>query len=191
MKKITLIVGTRPNFMKAYPVYEALKNDFNLTLIHTGQHFSPEMSDIFFKQLGFPKPDIHFELKNRTKSGDFDTKLYINNTDYIKNLDKVIKDLLNYDATKLGQLGEIKNLLKQEFIKHKPDLVIVFGDCTNTLASALSAKELDIPIAHIESGLRSGDLSMPEEVNRMLTDHISTYYFVTEQSGVDNLEKKV
>ena len=68
---------------------------------------------------------------------------------------------------------------------------MVFGDCTNTLASALSAKELDIPIAHIESGLRSGDLSMPEEVNRILTDYITNYYFVTEQSGVDNLEKKV
>ena len=190
MNKIAIVIGTRPNFMKSFPVYEALKNDFNVTLIHTGQHYSPEMSDVFFKQLGFPKPDLHFELTSRTKAGDFDEKLYQNNTDYIKNLDNVVRDLLNYDSKKLGQLGEIKELLKKEFSKNKPDLVMVFGDCTNTLASALTAKELDIPIAHIESGLRSGDLSMPEEVNRILTDHITKYYFVTERSGVDNLKSE-
>ena len=72
MKTVNLVFGTRPNFMKAYPVYAALARSFDLRLIHTGQHFSPEMSDVFFTQLGFPKPDAHFELVSRTKAGDFD-----------------------------------------------------------------------------------------------------------------------
>lgn len=190
MQNIVFIVGTRPNFIKAFPVYEAFKNDFELTLIHTGQHFSTEMSNIFFIQLGFPKPDIHLELKSKTKAGDFDKQLYINNREYLINKDRVIEKLLVTDSTKLGQIGEIRELLKKEFIKNKPDLVIVFGDVTSTLASSLSAKSLGIKIAHVESGLRSNDLSMPEEVNRILTDHITDYYFVTEQSGVDNLKKE-
>ena len=187
MKNITLIVGARPNFMKAYPVYESLKNDFNLTLIHTGQHFDEKMSKVFFEQLKFPKPDIHLSLEKKTKAGDFDDKLYVNNDDYLKNKDKVVEELLSYDGD-LGQLGEIRDKLKIEFEKIKPDLLIVFGDVTSTLAASLSAKSLNIDIAHVESGLRSGDMKMPEEVNRILTDNITKYYFVTEQSGVDNLK---
>ena len=76
MKKVCLIIGARPNFMKAFPVYEALKDDFDITLIHTGQHFDAKMSDVFFNQLKFPKPDIHLSLDKKTKSGDFDDKLY-------------------------------------------------------------------------------------------------------------------
>ena len=188
MKTISLVVGTRPNFMKAYPVYVALNTNFAVTLIHTGQHFSPEMSDVFFTQLEFPKPDVHFELTSRTKAGDFDEWLYINNAEYITDRGKVIADLLHADSRMLGQLGEIKERLKKEFTQHTPDLVVVFGDCTNTLASALAAKELGIKIAHVESGLRCSDLSMPEEINRILTDYVSDYYFVTEQSGVLNLQ---
>lgn len=186
MKHIALIIGARPNFMKAFPVYEALKNDFNLTLIHTGQHFDEKMSKVFFEQLKFPYPDIHLTLDKRTKAGDFDDKLYVNNSEYLKNKDLVIKDLIEYQG-ELGQMGEIRDKLKNEFEHLKPDLLIVFGDVTSTLAASLSAKSLKIDIAHVESGLRSGDMKMPEEVNRILTDHISTYYFVTEQSGVNNL----
>lgn len=188
MKKITLIIGARPNFIKAFPVYEALKNDFNITLIHTGQHFDEKMSKVFFEQLKFPRPDIHLTLDKKTKAGDFDDKLYVNNVEYLKNKDKVIQDLINYDGD-LGQLGEIRDKLKVEFEKLKPDLVIVFGDVTSTLAAGLASKILNIDIAHVESGLRSGDLQMPEEVNRVLTDHITKYFFVTEQSGVDNLKE--
>ncbi len=188
MKKISLIIGARPNFMKAFPVYEALKNDFELTLIHTGQHFDAKMSDVFFNQLKFPRPDIHLSLEKKTKSGDLDDKLYVNNGEYLKNKDTVINELMNYNGD-LGQLGEIRDKLKIEFEKLKPDLVIVFGDVTSTLATGLSAKTLNIDLAHVESGLRSGDMLMPEEVNRVLTDHISKYYFVTEQSGVDNLKE--
>ena len=188
MKKVVLIIGARPNFMKAFPVYEALKEDFDLTLIHTGQHFDAKMSDVFFNQLKFPRPDIHLTLEKKTKSGDFDDKLYIDNEEYLKNKDKVIEELMNYNED-LGQLGEIRDKLKFEFEKIKPDLVVVFGDVTSTLAAGLSAKTLNIDLAHVESGLRSGDMLMPEEVNRVLTDHITKYYFITEQSGVDNLEK--
>lgn len=184
--KIVLIIGARPNFMKAFPVYEALKHDFELTLIHTGQHFDEKMSKVFFEQLKFPHPDIHLTLDKRTKAGDFDNKLYIQNVEYLKNKNKVIKDLIEYQG-ELGQMGEIRDKLKLEFEKINPFLVIVFGDVTSTLAAGLASKMLNIDIAHVESGLRSGDIRMPEEVNRILTDHITKYYFVTEQSGVDNL----
>ncbi len=186
MKKIVLIIGARPNFMKAFPVYEALKKDFELTLIHTGQHFDEKMSKVFFEQLKFPYPDIHLTLDKRTKTGDFDDKLYINNEEYLKDKDQVIEDLTAYKG-ELGQMGEIRDKLKKEFEKIKPDLVMVFGDVTSTLAAGLASKMLNIDIAHVESGLRSGDIRMPEEVNRILTDHITKFYFVTEQSGVDNL----
>ena len=188
MKKITLIIGARPNFMKAFPVYEALKEDFALTLIHTGQHFDTKMSDVFFNQLKFPRPDIHLTLEKKTKSGDFDDKMYVNNGEYLKDKDTVIQELMTYEGD-LGQLGEIRDKLKVEFEKCNPDLVIVFGDVTSTLAAGLAAKILKIDLAHVESGLRSGDMLMPEEVNRVLTDHITKYYFVTEQSGVDNLKE--
>ena len=188
MKKIVLIVGARPNFMKAFPVYEALKNDFELTLIHTGQHFDAKMSDVFFNQLGFPIPDIHLNLDSKSRAGDYDERLYINNTEYLSDKDKVITDLILIPSEKLGQLGEIRDKLEVEFQKISPELVIVFGDVTSTLSASLAAKKLNIEIAHIESGLRSYDLLMPEEVNRILTDHITNYYFVTEPSGGENLK---
>ena len=183
-----MIIGARPNFMKAFPVYEALKNDFDLTLIHTGQHFDAKMSDVFFNQLKFPKPHIHLTLEKKTKAGDCDDKLYVNNDDYLINKDKVIEDLMSFKGD-LGQLGEIRDKLKLEFDTINPDLVIVFGDVTSTLSAGLASKMLNIKLAHVESGLRSGDLKMPEEVNRILTDHITDYYFVTEQSGLDNLKE--
>jgi UDP-N-acetylglucosamine 2-epimerase (non-hydrolysing) len=188
MKKIVMIVGARPNFMKAFPVYLALKEDFEITLIHTGQHFDAKMSDVFFNQLSFPKPDIHFDLESKSRAGDIDEKLYTKNAEYLQNKKKVITELKNMNN--IGQLGEIRDKLTIEFEKIKPDLVIVFGDVTSTLAAALAALNLNIEVAHIESGLRSFDLEMPEEVNRILTDSISNYLFVTEQSGVDNLKKE-
>jgi len=188
MKKVYLIIGARPNFMKAFPVYEALKSQFDLTLVHTGQHFDAKMSDVFFNQLQFPRPDIHLSLESKTKSGVFDDKLYIHNDEYLTDKDAVIQELIHASGKTMGQLGEIRDKLRVEFEKGRPELVIVFGDVTSTLSAGLAAKELGIDIAHVESGLRSGDLLMPEEVNRILTDHITKYYFVTEQSGVDNLK---
>tara|TARA_B110000858_G_scaffold126305_1_gene143858 strand:+ start:661 stop:2889 length:2229 start_codon:yes stop_codon:yes gene_type:complete len=189
MKSVVIIIGARPNFMKAFPVYEALKDDFKLTLIHTGQHFDEKMSKVFFEQLKFPRPDIHLSLEKKTKAGDYDDRLYVNNKDFLANKDNAIKELINYTED-LGQLGEIRDKLLIEFDLLVPDLVIVFGDVTSTLAAGLAAKKLKIELAHVESGLRSWDMAMPEEVNRILTDHITKYYFVTEQSGVDNLKKE-
>ncbi len=188
MKKIYLIVGARPNFMKAFPIYNALKNDFEIKLIHTGQHFDEKMSNIFFNQLGFPKPDIHFELFEKSRAGYIEDQLYINNIEYLKNKKKVINDLSILND--IGQISEIRDNLYKIFYNDKPDLIIVFGDVTSTLSASLAAYKLQIPIAHIEAGLRSNDLSMPEEVNRILTDYISTYFFVTEPSGVNNLNKE-
>ena len=85
MTNITLIIGARPNFMKAFPVYEALKEDFKLTLIHTGQHFDAKMSDVFFNQLKFPRPDIHLSLERKIKAGEIDKKLYEDNSANMKN----------------------------------------------------------------------------------------------------------
>lgn len=190
MKKIIIIVGARPNFIKAYPVYQSLKNNYELTLIHTGQHFDEKMSKIFFEDMGFSKPDIQFNLSSKTKAGDFDDKLYINNSSLLENKNIVIDQLLNYDGSKLGQLGEIRDKLIYQFELLNPNLVMVFGDVTSTLAGALAAKKLNIKIAHIESGLRSFDLNMPEEINRILTDHLTDYYFITEESGLHNLKKE-
>ena len=138
MKRITLIIGARPNFMKAFPVYEALKRDFELTLIHTGQHFDEKMSDVFFNQLKFPRPDIHLTLEKKTKAGDFDEKLYVTNNETLQNKDALIQELMTHDGD-MGQLGEIRDKLKVEFEKLKPDLVMVFGDVSSTLAAGLSA----------------------------------------------------
>jgi len=189
MKKIVLIIGTRPNFIKAFPLYEIMKKKFELYLIHTGQHFDDKMSNIFFNQLQFSYPDIILSLDKKTKSGNFDDKLYVNNNEYLKNKDIVINELINYEGD-MGQLGEIRDKLKVEFIKLKPDLIIVFGDVTSTLAAGLAAKTLNIDLVHVESGLRSGDITMPEEVNRILTDYITKYYFVTEESGINNLKNE-
>ena len=184
MKSIVIVVGTRPNFIKSIQLYETLNKYFNITLIHTGQHYDDKMSNIFFNQLNIKKPDIKLKLN---KAGNLDNKLY-KSFNYNQNLDLVVKDLINY-KNDLGQLGEIRDKVIHHLKKINPDLVIVFGDVTSTLASALAAETLNIQIAHVESGLRSNDLGMPEEINRILVDHITEYYFITEQSGLDNLKK--
>ncbi|MEX0595017.1 MAG: UDP-N-acetylglucosamine 2-epimerase (non-hydrolyzing), partial [Candidatus Paceibacterota bacterium] len=187
---ITFIIGTRPNFMKAYPVYLALKDNFKVNIIHTGQHHDDKMSQSILQQLGFPIPDILFKLNSKTKSGILDEKLYINNREYLSDISKVIDDLCILDGSQLGQFGEIRDKILVELKKIRPRLVMVFGDVTSTLAGAIASYKENIKIAHVESGLRSFDLSMPEEVNRIVTDHITSYYFVTETSGIENLERE-
>lgn len=188
--KIALIVGTRPNLMKAFPVYNALKASHSLYIIHTGQHYDDKMSKAILDQLGFPEPNVRFNLTSKTRAGILDEKLYINNQVYLKDRDKIIKELTDLDGSLLGQLGEIRDKILIEIQKENPDLVIVFGDVTSTLAGAIAAHTLKKKIAHIESGLRSFDLGMPEEINRIITDYITSYYFVTEQSGIDNLHRE-
>jgi len=156
IKKILVVVGTRPNFIKVTRFKElAQKNDIDLKIVHTGQHFDDKMADVFFKQ---------FKLT----------------PDYFLNVPQNLGREELVHAIKL----EIENLLNKTFT---PDLVVVVGDVNSTLAGALAAKNCGIKLAHVESGLRSNDLTMPEEVNRIATDKISDYFFVTEQSGLDHL----
>ncbi len=157
--KILSVVGARPNFMKVAPIHgELTKHDqFTSQIVHTGQHYDEEMSDIFFEQLGLPRPDEYLGVG----SGDH-----------------------------ADQTAEIMKAFKTVVETEDPDLVVVVGDVNSTVACSLVATKRQIPVAHVEAGLRSGDRSMPEEVNRIVTDRIADLLFVTEQSGVDNLRSE-
>jgi UDP-N-acetylglucosamine 2-epimerase (non-hydrolysing) len=153
--KLSCVVGARPNFIKiAALIAEFRRRSFEVRLIHTGQHFSPEMSQAFFDDLELPAPDLNLEVGAGT--GTFQT-------------------------------AEVMKRLEPVFLENRPDLLVVVGDVNSTLAASLVAAKLGIPIAHVESGLRSFDRTMPEEINRVLTDAISDYLFVTEPDGVTNL----
>jgi UDP-N-acetylglucosamine 2-epimerase (non-hydrolysing) len=158
-KKILFVVGARPNFMKVAPVLEAVRNlpskKFETLLVHTGQHYDANMSDIFFSDLEMPKPD-HF--------------LGIGSGSHAEQTAKV--------------MIEMERMIAEE----KPDLVMVAGDVNSTLATALVAAKSNTPLGHIESGLRSFDREMPEEINRIVADEFSRFCFVTEPSGLKNLE---
>lgn len=156
MKKILTIIGARPQFIKASVVSKAIQETDGLVevLVHTGQHFDVNMSDIFFNQLGIPRPDYQLDI-NGGSHGDMTGRMLI----------------------------EIEKVL----LKERPDWVLVYGDTNSTLAGALAAAKLHIPVAHIEAGLRSFNMQMPEEVNRILTDQISSILFCPTQSAMDNL----
>jgi len=165
LKKIISIVGARPNFMKMAPVHKALqkyKSKIVHRIIHTGQHYDQKLSDVFFRELEIPKPHIYLGVGSKSHS---------------------------------EQTADIMVKLEKVLLKEKPDMVLVYGDVNSTVAAGLVCAKLfksqyeTIPLAHIESGLRSFDKTMPEEINRTLTDRLSKYLFVTEKSGVDNLLK--
>lgn len=159
MKKLLVVVGTRPNFIKVTQFKKESNNydNIDLRIVHTGQHFDSKMADIFFKQFEL-KPDYYLNIPSGSPN---------------------------------EQMAEIMLRLEKLIVSDfTPDLIIVIGDVNSTLAAALTANKLGIKIAHVESGLRSYDSTMPEETNRILTDAITDYYFVTEQSGVDNLLKE-
>ena len=156
--KILSIVGTRPNFMKIAPLAkEFKKRKMKHVLVHTGQHYDNEMSQLFFNQLKLPKPDVNLGIGSRTFA---------------------------------EQVGSIIIKLEQIIRKEKPDIVLVVGDVNSTFAGAFVARQLGIPVAHVEAGLRSFDWSMQEEVNRVLTDRISSYLFTTEESANRNLKNE-
>jgi UDP-N-acetylglucosamine 2-epimerase (non-hydrolysing) len=159
MIKILNIVGVRPNFMKVAPLHRIFDSIPNIDskIIHTGQHFDTQMSDVFFEQLQMPKP--HYFLGIHGGSHAVVTA----------------KIMLEFERVILIE---------------KPDLVVVVGDVNATLACTLVATKLNIPVAHIEAGLRSKDTTMPEELNRILTDSVANYLFVTEQAGLDNLKRE-
>jgi UDP-N-acetylglucosamine 2-epimerase (non-hydrolysing) len=160
MKKILLIAGTRPNFIKLAPLYHRIKaeaRDVLPMICHTGQHFDFNMSDIFWQNLELPLPDFQLNIKG---NGVVDT---------------IGKTLLGINEI----IGH-----------HSFDLVIVFGDVNATAAGAIAGSQSRIPVMHIEAGLRSFDRDMPEEINRVITDHVSDYLMVSEQSGVKNLKRE-
>jgi UDP-N-acetylglucosamine 2-epimerase (non-hydrolysing) len=153
---VALIVGARPNFIKAAPLLRVMKRGtaFFPRLVHTGQHYQDEMSKIFFKQLRLPDPDVHLNQKGNSPS---------------------------------RQIAEIILALEKDFQRYPQDLVVVFGDVNSTLAASIAANKLDIPLAHVESGLRSFDRTMPEEHNRLITDALADYLFTPSTDANENL----
>jgi len=155
-KKIFIVAGARPNFVKVAPIMRAMAESPSLRpiLVHTGQHYDHNMSQSFFDELNIPRPDVFLEVGSGSHA---------------------------------AQTAAVMVAFEKAVLELKPDLVLVVGDVNSTLACSLVSAKLMIPVAHVEAGLRSFDRSMPEEINRVLTDSISSYLFVTEPSGRDNL----
>jgi UDP-N-acetylglucosamine 2-epimerase (non-hydrolysing) len=160
MHPVCFVVGARPNFMKVAPVYNALRDldsRLELLLVHTGQHYDEEMSEVFLKELTLPPPDVF---------------LGIGSGSHAKQTAKA--------------LVGVEDVLQER----EAALCVVAGDVNSTLAAALAASKLQIPVAHIEAGLRSFDETMPEEANRRLTDHLSRLLFAHSDSAVENLRRE-
>ena len=157
--KIINVVGARPNFMKIAPLMAAQKESGRIEpiLVHTGQHYDERMSDLFFRQLGIPEPDVNLGVGS---------------------------------ASHAVQTAEIMKAFEPVVLERKPDAVLVVGDVNSTIACGLVAVKLGVKLIHVEAGLRSFDRSMPEEINRILTDAISDLLFCTEKSGVENLRRE-
>ena len=158
--KVCLCVGTRPNFMKAAPLIRAFKkHGIDYRLIHTGQHYDKNMSQIFFDELEIPEPDIKL---GAWVEGDSSSQ----------------------------QIGRSMVIFSRQMELNRPDLIMVLGDVNSTLACALVANKMGIQLAHVEAGERSGDRSMPEEINRILVDEISDYLFCASEEAYNNLVDK-
>lgn len=157
MKKLLIVVGTRPNFIKVTQFKKlAPARGIEVKIVHTGQHYDARMSEVFFEQFGLV-PDHFLEVPPGSPN---------------------------------QQMANIMLRLEEVVNAEKPDMIMVPGDVNSTFAAALTANKMGYPIGHLESGLRSFDRGMPEEINRVLTDEITNHYFVTEQSGLDNLERE-
>lgn len=157
MKKILLVAGARPNFMKIAPIMREIKRSPECVpglLVHTGQHYDQNMSHTFFTSLGIPSPDYNLEARSGSHA---------------------------------VQTASIMVKFEEVCLKEKPDIVLVVGDVNSTIAAGLVAKKLHITLCHVEAGLRSGDRDMPEEINRLATDAITDIFFTTEPEGTANL----
>jgi UDP-N-acetylglucosamine 2-epimerase (non-hydrolysing) len=153
------VVGARPNFMKAAPVVRALGTRENVrqTLVHTGQHYDKNLSDVFFSQLNMPEPDVNLEVGSGSHA---------------------------------VQTAEVMKRFEPVVLERKPDVVLVYGDVNSTVAAALVCSKLLIRVAHVEAGLRSFDRTMPEEVNRIVTDRLADLLFTPSEDGDVNLERE-
>jgi len=153
--KILHVVGARPNFMKAAPVLDAMEiKGARQTLVHTGQHYDENMSQVFFDELGMPQPDVNLNVGSGSHA---------------------------------FQTGEVMKRIEKVMLDQNPTLVLVYGDVNSTVAAALVASKLHIQVGHVEAGLRSFDRTMPEEINRLLTDQISDLLFIHSPEARDNL----
>lgn len=160
MLKIAILVGARPNFMKAAPIIRALRSSSvsgKPFLIHSGQHYDWKMSQVFFTELGLPEPDRHLGVGSGSQ------------------------------AEQTARVMETLEPILQEI---RPALMMVVGDVNSTMAGALTAVKLHIPVAHVEAGLRSFNREMPEELNRVVTDAVSDLFFTTEKSANENLRNE-
>lgn len=156
---VHLVAGARPNFMKVAPLYKALQRErwCRLVLVHTGQHYDWEMSDVFLRDLGLPPPDLALGVGSGTHG---------------------------------EQTARILMAYEKELLAERPDWVVVVGDVNSTLACALAAAKLGIPVAHLEAGLRSWDRAMPEETNRVLTDHLANLLWTPSLDAGENLQRE-
>lgn len=161
MLKIVTLVGARPQIIKAAALSRAIRNSFSdqieEIIIHTGQHYDANMSQVFFEELGIPNPHINLNIGSAS-----------------------------HGKQTAQMLQEIEKILLAE----KPDYLVLYGDTNSTLAGAIAASKIHIPIVHIEAGLRSFNKSMPEEINRIMCDHASTLLFVPTETGIKNLERE-
>jgi UDP-N-acetylglucosamine 2-epimerase (non-hydrolysing) len=157
--KIVAVAGARPNFMKIAPLLREMRRraGLHVRLVHTGQHYDARMSQLFFDELGIPRPDVELEVGS---------------------------------ASHAVQTAEVMKRFEPVLQSEAPDAVVVVGDVNSTLACTLTAVKMGVPVAHVEAGLRSFDRTMPEEINRLLTDAISQWLFVSERSGLDNLRRE-
>ncbi|HLH06206.1 MAG TPA: UDP-N-acetylglucosamine 2-epimerase (non-hydrolyzing) [Terriglobales bacterium] len=154
--RIVNIVGARPNLVKISPLLREMRKhpEIEPVLVHTGQHYDEKLSDVFFRQMGIPKPDINLEVGSGSHA---------------------------------WQTAEILKRIETVLLESKPDLLLVVGDVNSTIAASLAAAKIGIKVAHVEAGLRSFDRTMPEEINRVLTDALADYLFVTEEDAIENL----
>ena len=157
--KVLHVVGARPNFMKVAPVLNALKCHQHVaqTLVHTGQHYDANMSDVFLEQLGISAPDVNLAVGSHSHA---------------------------------RQTAEIMTRFEPVALERKPDIVLVYGDVNSTVAAALVCAKLGIRVGHVEAGLRSFDRTMPEEINRLVTDQLADALYTPSEDGDRNLQRE-